>query len=90
MPGRVMLLRRLEHEVNASMPTSGGVLLDTINGVPIHTLDDIDPALASNTGRYHVFAFLHAGSVAVIDRKKADAAHLPILMQYAVPLERRR
>ena len=90
VPGRVMLLRRLEHEVNASLPYGGGVLLDTINGKPIHTLDDIWPALAANTDQHHVFAFLHADSVAVLDRKKAEAAHLPILMQYAVPEERRR
>lgn len=90
VPGRVMLLRRLEHEVNASLPYAGGVLVDTINGTPIHKLDDVWGALAQNTGQYHVIAFLHAESVAVLDRKKADAAHLPILKQYAVPEERRR
>ena len=89
LPPQVLLLRRLEHPVNATLPYAGMVLVSTINDQPIRTLDDVVAALKGQTGDHHVIEFRHADGIAVLDRATADAAHPEILRQYGVPAERR-
>jgi hypothetical protein len=90
VPARVLLLRTLDHPVNSALPYQGGVIVETINGAPIHTLADVQAAFAKNSGRHHVLEFMHAEAVAVLDRAAADAAHPQILRDYAVPKDSRK
>ncbi|MFM2247264.1 MAG: hypothetical protein RL071_3338 [Pseudomonadota bacterium] len=90
VPARVLLLRTLDHPVNSALPYQGGVIVETINGAPIHTLADVQAAFAQNSGRHHVLEFMHAEAVAVLDRAAADAAHPQILRDYAVPKDSRK
>jgi hypothetical protein len=88
-PKRVVLLRRLDHEVNASLPITRNEVVDHVNGVPVHSLADLARALDDNRGRHHVVSFAWRPEIAVLEREKADAAHAEILQRYAVTEARR-
>jgi S1-C subfamily serine protease len=87
--GRVLLLRRLDHAVNAALPTSGGAIVDRVNGQPITSLESLIAAFESHTGKHQVIEFAHLEDVAVLDRAAAAAANAAILKEYAVPVDRR-
>lgn len=87
--GRVLLLRRLDHAVNAALPTAGGAIVDTVNGKPVSSLEDLIAAIDGNAGKHHVIEFAHLEDVAVLDREAASAANAAILKEYAVPVDRR-
>lgn len=84
LPGRVVLLRRLDHQVNATWPVSANVVIERVNGKEVHNLEDLVAALAGNQEAYHVFEFAYGGQIAVLNRTEADAANADILKQYAV------
>lgn len=89
LPGRVVLFRRLDHQVNATLGVSAHIIIDTINGVEVHTLAEVVQALEGNTAKHHVIEFAYLDRVGVLDRAAAEAAHPEILQQYAVPKDRR-
>jgi S1-C subfamily serine protease len=89
VPGRVVMLRRLDHAVNATVGLSGEVVLDRVNGVEIHSLQDLIGALDDNQDRYQVFEFAYVDHLIVLDRDAAEAAHQDILQLYAVNPDRR-
>ncbi|MFH1468564.1 MAG: trypsin-like peptidase domain-containing protein [Pseudomonadota bacterium] len=89
LPGRVVLLRRLDAEVNATVGAAPYTVLDRVNGQPITCLEDLVAALDENQGRYQVFEFAHVDTVVVLDREAAAAAHPRILERYAVTPDRR-
>ena len=85
---RVVLLRRLDHPVNANIPFFKDVLVNRVNGRPIDSLDDLVRAIEENKGPYHVFEFGYFGRMAVIDRAAADKANTQILKDYGVTRDR--
>jgi S1-C subfamily serine protease len=89
IPGRVVMLRRLDHAVNATVGLSGEVVLDRVNGQAIHSLEDLVQALDGNQDPYQVFEFAYVDHVIVLDRDAAEAAHQDILQLYAVNPDRR-
>jgi S1-C subfamily serine protease len=89
LPGRVMLLRRLDHPVNSTMAVTGTAIVERVNGREVHTLEDVIAALQANTNTHHVFEFAYGGRISVLDRAAADAANKAILDQYAVFQDRR-
>ncbi len=90
LPGRVLLFRRLDHEVNMTLPVANAVLVvDRVNGTAVHTLAEVAAAIAGNTDTHHVIEFAHFDRVAVLDRAQADASNAAILAAYAVPKDRR-
>jgi S1-C subfamily serine protease len=84
LPGKVLLLKRLDHPVNASLPVSSGALIERVNGQEIHSLEELAAALEGNKDSFHVFEFAYSGLYGVLDRAEADAANPIILQQYAV------
>jgi len=89
VPGRVVMLRRLDHAVNATVGLSANVVLERVNGQEIFDLEDLVTALDDNQGRYQVFDFAYVDHLVVLDREAADAAHQDILELYAVTPDRR-
>ncbi|MBN1335164.1 MAG: trypsin-like peptidase domain-containing protein [Deltaproteobacteria bacterium] len=89
IPGRVVLYRRLDHAVNATVGMATHLVVERVNGTAIHSLEDLVAALETHTGPYHVFEFAHVDRVTVLDREAADQAHPEILEQYAVFQDRR-
>lgn len=86
---RVILIRVLDHEVNAEESVYPYSVIKTVNGIPVHTLGDLAKAFEENTADQHVIDYEQKNRITVIDRKKADAANPEILQRYAIPKDRR-
>ena len=82
-------IRRLGHEVNAEETCYLYRLIESVNGQPVQTLEDLIQAFEHNTAAYHVIRFEYGNKTTVLDRKAADAAHEEILQAYAIPEDRR-
>lgn len=85
---RIVLLRRLDHPVNANLSFFKNILVERVNDYRIDSLEDLVRAIEENKGRYHVFEFSYFGRVAVLDREAADEANPQILRDYAIPKDR--
>jgi hypothetical protein len=85
----VVLLRRLDHPVNADMAWSDDLVVDRVDGRPIRDLRDLAAALEADPGPFHVIEFAWARRFAVIDREQAERSHAEILERYGVTRDRR-
>ncbi len=85
----VILLRKLDHPVNADMAWYRYLVVDRVNGHEINELEDLIDAFDSNEGRFHVLEFRYFGRFGVLDREAAEPAHAEILERYGVPADRR-
>ncbi|MBP7147660.1 MAG: trypsin-like peptidase domain-containing protein [Acidobacteria bacterium] len=86
---RVVLLRRLDHPVNADFAWYRNEVVERINGRTIRTLADVIAAIEENKEPQHVFELKYYGKLAALDRAAADAANAQILEQYGIPKDRR-
>ncbi len=85
----IVLARRLEHEVNRSVPFHSEMVIEKVNGKKIRRLEDLIEAIESQQGNFQVFDFAYAGRFAVLDRKAVEKANPEILKRYGVPGDRR-
>jgi S1-C subfamily serine protease len=85
----VVLTRVLRHAANSQMALTPPVGVERINGRAIRSLADVTQAFATNQGRFHTLELEGEGGIEALDRAKAEAAHLEILRQYAIPHDRR-
>jgi S1-C subfamily serine protease len=85
----VVLLRCLDHPVNANLAWRRNLLVERVNDQAIHGLGSLIEAFSSNADRYHVIEFAHGGRFDVLDREEADRAHSKILRLYGVSKDRR-
>jgi hypothetical protein len=85
----VVLTRVLRHAVNSQMSLQLPVGVERINGRPVRSLADVTTAFAAGNGRFHTIDLEGDGGIEALERDKADAAHLEILKQYAIPHDRR-
>ena len=89
-PGRrVVLLRRMDHAVNADMAWYRNRIVETVNGHPIHDLEELIAQIESADGPHQLFEFDNYGCFGVIDRAEAERANEQILQQYDIPEDRR-
>jgi S1-C subfamily serine protease len=86
---RVVLLRRLDHEVNAHIAWSRNELVERVNGKPIRSLDDLAAELASHDGSHQVLELSNHRRFVVLDRLAAERTHDEILKQYGIQKDRR-
>jgi S1-C subfamily serine protease len=85
----VLLLRRLDHEINANAPWNRNLVVSRVNGREIRGLVDVIEAIESNRARHHLLEFEYFGRFIALDRAAADRAHGEILERYGVPRDRR-
>jgi len=85
---RVVLLRRLDHPVNADMAWFRNVAVERINGREITGMDDLVESLENHQGDFHLIEFSHRGRFGVLDRLKAEEAHSEILERYGIGEDR--
>jgi S1-C subfamily serine protease len=85
----VILLRRLDHQVNANMAFYKNLVVEKINGRSIDRLEDLIEAIETNEEDFHVLEFGYFGRFSVIDRKKSEEAHKDILKKYGIKVDRR-
>jgi S1-C subfamily serine protease len=86
---RVVQIRRLEHAVNAEEPLFLYRLIESVNGRPVNTLQDLALAIKQNRDDFHVIRFEEVNGITVLNRQEADAAHEEILKKYAIPRDQR-
>lgn len=86
---RVIQIRQLDHEVNAEEARYLYRLVESVNGIPIRTLQDLADAIEGNKADQHVIRFEQGNRMTMLDREKADTAHEEILREYAIPRDRR-
>ena len=85
----VVLLRRLDHPVNAGMAWYKNQLVDRINGRSIDKLEDVIAAFDEGTEQFHLIEFGYHGRFGVLEREAAEQAHEEVLELYGVPKDRR-
>jgi len=85
----VILLRCLDHPVNANLAWRRNQLLETVNGLPADSLQAVIAAIEGNTAPEHVFAFGQGGRLEALDRAEGDRANGEILSLYGVQKDRR-
>ena len=85
----VILLRRLDHQVNANMAFYKNLVVEKVNGRSIDRLEDLIDAIETNEEDFHVLEFGYFSRFNVIDRKKSEEAHKDILKKYGVTMDRR-
>ena len=85
----IILLRRLDHSANANMAWYRNLLVEKINGRPIHSLSDVIEAFETNEDEYHLLEFGYYGRFGVLEREAAERANVEVLEQYGVAADRR-
>ncbi|MEW6220644.1 MAG: trypsin-like peptidase domain-containing protein [Thermodesulfobacteriota bacterium] len=85
----VVLLRRLDHPVNARMAWERNLVVERVNGRTIDGLASLVAAIEESQGPFHVFELGHNSGLAALDRQEADKANAAILQLYGVPKDRR-
>jgi S1-C subfamily serine protease len=84
---QVVLLRRLDHPVNAGLSWHQNLPVERVNGRPIRGLLDLVEAFANERGAYHVLEFT-GDRLVVVDRLECERANPEILAQYGVNVDR--
>jgi hypothetical protein len=84
----IVLVRVLRHSVNSRMSFSGPVAVESINGLPIRSLEDVVEAFDTCEGPFDEIVFEGPAGIEALDRAKARAAHEEILQQYAITRDR--
>ena len=85
---RIVLLRRLDHQVNAHLNWSRNEVVERVNGKVVRSVDDLIAAVEGHPGDFHLFEFSSFGRLSVIDRRAADKANAEILTRYGVSKDR--
>ena len=78
-------IRRLNHAVNSEECLFTYSIIDSVNGQPTSTLEELIEAFDSNTNKQHLIRFKYGNRLTVIDAEKGRAAQEEILNQYGVP-----
>ncbi|MEM9444516.1 MAG: trypsin-like peptidase domain-containing protein [Verrucomicrobiota bacterium] len=87
--GKIILLRRLDHEVNNRISWYQNEVIKTVNGKAVYTLEDLVEAIESHQGPQHFIDFEYAGKSLALDRELADTSGQEILKRYGINSDRR-
>ena len=85
----VVLSAVMSDEVNAYAYQFRNQVLESINGINIHSLDDVLDAFKQSTDPFYTIKFLGNNNVLRLDSEAAGRRHQPILDKYNIPAEAR-
>jgi S1-C subfamily serine protease len=85
----VVLAEIMPDQVNSYADSFEDKVLESINGVTIHSLDDVHNAFKQPTGDFHTIKFMDSNHQLIIDAKKARLRQQQILDKYNIPAETR-
>jgi S1-C subfamily serine protease len=85
----VVLAEIMPDEINSYSGGFKSLVLETINGVPIWSLNDVPKAFDQPADGYHSLKFMGDDRMLPIDAQKADIRHQEILKKYQIPAEAR-
>ena len=84
----VMLSTVLAHPVNANMEIRGRVLVDSVNGKRIDSMNDLIEAFESHEDSHHLIEFGERLGFECLDRDAANSANNQILKTYGIQRDR--
>ncbi len=84
----VLMLRRLDHPVNANGAWASNLVVKRVNGRAIASLEQLVEAIESQRDRYHLLEFAYYKRFIALDREEAENAHREILERYGVSVDR--
>jgi len=85
----VVLSEIMPDEINSYSGGFKSLVVESINGVPIWSLDDVQKAFAQPADGYHSLRFMGDNRTLPIDAEKAGLRHQEILKKYQIPAEAR-
>jgi S1-C subfamily serine protease len=85
----VLLLRTLNHAVNAALPWTEGMVVSRVNGRAVVSLASLVEAIESSREPFQVVEFAPGGRFDVLRREEADRAGPEILKTYGIEKDRR-
>ena len=85
----VVLSAIMPDDINSYADPFKSQVLDSINGVKIHGLDDVQTAFEQTTEKFYEITFMGNNRILPIDAEKARLRHEPILEKYHIPAEAR-
>lgn len=85
----VVLSTIMSDEVNAYAQEFRNHVVESINDVKIHALDDVLKAFKQTTDRFYTIKFMGNKRILPIDAEAARRRHQPILEKYHIPAEAR-
>jgi hypothetical protein len=79
----------LPNRGNIGYETVRSVVLDEVNGMKIHRIDDVMTALKSPVNGFQVFKFDPGGAIreAVLDASEMDSANEEIMRRFNIPAD---
>jgi len=87
--GYVVLSAIMPDEVNSYAQEFKNQVVESINGLPIHSLDDVYNAFKQTAGGFHTIEFAGNNRILPIDAVIAQQRHQSILQKYQIPAEAR-
>ena len=85
---RVVLLRRLDHPVNANFAWYRNQVIERVNGREIDSLESLVDAIETHDGDYHFIEFANYRRFEVLGREEAERANADILEGYGITRDR--
>jgi S1-C subfamily serine protease len=83
----VVLSAIMSDEINSYADPFKSQVVDSINGVKIHGIDDVQKAFEQTTEKFYEITFMGNNRILPIDAEKARLRHKPILEKYHIPAE---
>jgi len=85
----VVLAEIMPDEINSYCSDFKSQVVESINGIPIRSLDDVHKAFKQPLDDYHILKFAGDNRTLPIDAKKAQERQQSILNKYQIPAEAR-
>jgi hypothetical protein len=85
----VVLSEIMSDEINAYANEFKSQIVESINGLEIHGIEDIYKALKSSEEPFYTIRFMGNNNILRIDGEKARQAHQSILTKYDIPADAR-
>ncbi len=85
----VVLSAIMPDEINSYADPFKNQVVDSINGVKIHGLNDVQKAFERTTEGFYEITFMDNNRILPIDAERARLRHKPILEKYQIPAEAR-
>ena len=83
----VVLAEIMPDQLNSYADGFEDKAIESINGVTIHSLDDVHNAFKQPTGNFHMIKFMDSNRQLIIEAKKARLRQQQILNKYHIPAE---
>ncbi|OQY07683.1 MAG: hypothetical protein B6I25_01075 [Planctomycetales bacterium 4572_13] len=86
----IIISEILPDEVNAYLGPYKNHVIESINGIAVNKLEDIDTALETNEDGFWIFKFIDNEAPMIVDANKATQRRDSIMQKYQIPVEKKK